>query len=216
MTMTTLPISQETYIESIENMRKPDVTSANSATVWARHTFANLTVRNDDGTFPFTVDMAIASVCAVYKPLTSKGKVGATIGALKDGGFPAIAARLNAVKRINGQMGVAGVADIVAAFVASQSPKDSFAKLEADVKAAVKAAAPKPEAGEGEGEGEGGTVADAARLVTLGERMAAMVAEIEALNVDEIAALDVETSAMVEAISAAWGRLADATAKLAA
>lgn len=153
--MTEATIALETiddYIASIEAMRSPDVTSANTATKWARLTFTKLMETNDDGLHPFTVDMAVIAVCEVYKPKSAKGKRVNTIGALKLSGFPAISARLTIVKRIADNLGVAGVKPLVEAFTVSDKVTDSFAKLDLDVKLAVKEATPKPIASDAAGD----------------------------------------------------------------
>ena len=194
------------YLATIEAMRSPDVTSGNSATVWARATFARLLAKNDEGLHAFTVEMAVIAVCEVYKPKTAKGKRANTKGALKDSGFPAMSARLTMIERIMKQAGVTGVLPILEAFIASDKPKASFALLDLDVKAAVKAATPKPDKVEGEGEGEG---EGEDKSLSVSDKVRAFAATLAGLSDDDAMAFasDVDSVAILStAIATAFAK----------
>ena len=222
--MTVIETETETanaeYLATIEAMRSPDVTSGNSATVWARATFARLLAKNDEGLHAFTVEMAVIAVCEVYKPKTAKGKRANTKGALKDSGFPAMSARLTTIERIMKQAGVTGVLPILDSFIASDKPKASFALLDLDVKAAIKAATPKPDKVEGEGEGEG--EGEEAKPLSISDKVNAFAAILQSLSdsdamafASDIEALTTLTKALNDAVAHGNALLDAATAPLA-
>lgn len=193
MTATAI-VSIEAYTGIVKELRSADVTGNGKATDWARPTLAMLTATNAEGLHEFTTDVMIAAICAVYKPVTAKGKRSDTIGALRQSGWEAMAKRLTDTQYIMKNVGVGTVSALVAAFVASDKAKDSFAMLNINVKAAVKAASPvdeseKADPAPAEAEPDaaapeaGDTVADGG---SMRERLIAMAAMLGTLNDTEL------------------------------
>lgn len=166
------------YAALVEAVRSADVTSTGKATLLARSSLARLAQLDGAGKQSFTTESMIAAVCAVYKPVTAKGKRSDTIGALRASGWHAMAKQLTDIQYIDKNIAVDGVKALVDAFCASDKAKDSFNALNVAVKEAVtgsaKLAKQEEEAKAGEGqdsEGEGpsavkASVADTIALFT--------------------------------------------------
>ncbi len=163
MTKTVINSDVANYAALVEAVRSADVTSTGKATLLARSSLSRLAVLNEAGKQLFTTESMIAAVCAVYKPVTAKGKRSDTIGALRASGWHAMAKQLTDIQYIDKNIAIEGVKPLVDAFCASDKAKDSFNALNVAVKEAVTGSAKlakaeaeaKASEGEGEGEGEG-------------------------------------------------------------
>ena len=196
--VSTVPIA--TYADVIEKLRSADVTAKNAATPWAIATLVQLAALNDAGKQTFTTESMIAAVCAIYKPVTAKGKRSDSIGALRASGWHAMAKNLTDIQYIDKSFGVDGVSDLVYRFIAKDKALSSFNALNLAVKEAVTGSAKQAKA-EAEAEaGAGGDTGDGdSKPATVGEVLAHFTLYFASMNDTDLLALvgDAEQAALL-------------------